>query len=229
VGCAALGGAAAGAATNIYRSKVQHLQSFSWRSLAMETGVGALAGTLGGGVGQKLASAMAPAVLEGVVAASGRSAAQRAGSSLAQAARSAAVGIRATVSRSGGPATAGTASGAVSGTAGHAAGDSMELFRAVGVREYDAVMSSGRFAPAANSLEGRQFATTQAEALAYAATDRSKVAILRATVRRSAVEGVADFSRNIDVSIFTNGVYTVQPGYQSDIFHAGLMGVDHVF
>ncbi|WP_375504210.1 polymorphic toxin-type HINT domain-containing protein, partial [uncultured Jatrophihabitans sp.] len=111
---------------------------------------------------------------------------------------------------------------------GHATSETVDLYRAVGVREYDSVMSSGRFAPNANSLEGRQFANTMQEAIYYADTDVTKVAILRARVDRSALDGV-DFSRSIDPFIFRNGVYTMQPGSQSEAFHAGLKGVDHVF
>jgi len=55
------------------------------------------------------------------------------------------------------------------------------------------------------------------------------VAILRATVSRSSVEGVADFSKSIDPFIFRNGVFTVQPGLQSEIFHDGLRGVTHAY
>ncbi|GAA1750476.1 hypothetical protein GCM10009747_04780 [Agromyces humatus] len=109
------------------------------------------------------------------------------------------------------------------------AGDTIDLFRAVGVKEYDGVMSTGRFEPGGVSMNARQFALTIDEAISYANTDTSKVAILRATVDRSAVEGVADFSTSIDPWIFRNGVYTVQPGIQSDIFHAGLKGVGHAF
>ncbi|WP_160300041.1 RHS repeat-associated core domain-containing protein [Demequina oxidasica] len=112
---------------------------------------------------------------------------------------------------------------------GRAADETIDLYSAVGIREYESVMSSGRFAPAANSLEGRQFALSLDEALVYAYTDLSKVAVLRATVTRSAVEGAADFSTRIDPFIFRSGVFTVQPGRQSDLFHAGLWGVSHAF
>jgi hypothetical protein len=37
-----------------------------------------------------------------------------------------------------------------------------------------------------------------------------------------------DLSQNIDRGIFPNGVVTVQPGAQSDIFHAALQGIEHV-
>ena len=81
--------------------------------------------------------------------------------------------------------------------------------------------------PAANSLEGRQFAFTFDEALSYANTDVSKVAILTATINRGSLEAF-DFSRSIDPFIFKNGVVTVQPGIQSDIFHEALLGIEHV-
>ncbi|RSM51477.1 sugar-binding protein [Actinoplanes sp. ATCC 53533] len=106
-------------------------------------------------------------------------------------------------------------------------GDTVDLYRAVGVREFQGVEATGGFHPGGNSLEGRQFAFTQDEALAYADWDSSKVAILKVTVQRSALAHF-DFSRNIDVSIFRNGVVTVQPGRQNDIFHEALQGIQHV-
>lgn len=105
--------------------------------------------------------------------------------------------------------------------------EAIDLFRAVGVREFDSVTSSGKFIPGANSLEGRQFAFTVDEALAYADLDPSKVAILKATVDRSAIPAL-DFSRSIDPFIFKNGVITVQPGIQSGVFHFALCGIEHV-
>jgi RHS repeat-associated protein len=56
VGCAALGGAAAGAATNLWKSKVQKTQKFSWASLARDVGVGAVVGGATAGL-QGIASA----------------------------------------------------------------------------------------------------------------------------------------------------------------------------
>lgn len=145
---------------------------------------------------------------------------------------SAAAGARSSPSRSGAASWGRSASvrgDVVAANTARAADDTIDLYRAVGVREYESVMSTGRFTPAANSLEGRQFALSLDEALAYADTDLSKVAILRATVSRSGVEGVADFSTRIDPFIFRSGVYTIQPGMQSDLFHAGLRGISHAF
>jgi filamentous hemagglutinin len=105
--------------------------------------------------------------------------------------------------------------------------ETVDLFRAVGVREFDSVTMSGKFMPAANSLEGRQFTFTSGEALAYANADISKVAILKATIDRSALSAF-DFSRTIDPFIFRNGVVTVQPGAQSGLFHSALRKIDHV-
>jgi hypothetical protein len=101
------------------------------------------------------------------------------------------------------------------------------LCRAVGVREFGAVTSSGKFLPGANSLEGRQISLKFDEALKYSDADVNKVAILKATVSRDAL-GAFDFSRSIDPFIFKNGVFTVQPGLQSDIFHAALRSIEHV-
>ena len=109
-----------------------------------------------------------------------------------------------------------------------AAAGTVDLYRAVGVREFESVTSTGKFLPGANSLEGRQFAYTMEEALKYADTDLSKVAVLKASVRGDAISAF-DFSKAIDPHIFSNGVITVQPGPQSELFHQMLIGIDHVF
>lgn len=110
-----------------------------------------------------------------------------------------------------------------------AAKGTVDLYRAVGVREYQSVMGSGKFLPGANSLEGRQFARTLEEALKYADTDPAKAAILKVTVPEDVLPAF-DFSKAIDPQIFKNGVFTVQPGAQSELFHQSLIGpVIHAF
>ncbi|WP_309708195.1 hypothetical protein [Armatimonas sp.] len=113
-------------------------------------------------------------------------------------------------------------------TAAAETSESVSLFRAVGVREYQSVKGTGMFLPGANSLEGRQFACTLDEALAYANFDKGKVAILEARIDPNVLPHL-DFSMNIDPFIFKNGVYTVQPGSQSDLFHEALRGIFHAF
>lgn len=135
--------------------------------------------------------------------------------------------VEATAERLGGSPIARAAESGVEQLEG-SAGETVDLFRAVGVREYQAVMQSGGFYPGANSLEGRQFAFTLQEALKYADTDTSKVAVLKAIIRGDVLSAF-DFSRSIDPHIFTNGVVTVQPGEQSELFHAALLAIEHVF
>jgi RHS repeat-associated protein len=82
VGCAALGGAAGGAATNLWRSKVQKTQPFSWRSLARDTVVGGVVGAVAGpvsGAARTVTSAVVSRVAPTVAA---RIAAQRAASTV---------------------------------------------------------------------------------------------------------------------------------------------------
>jgi RHS repeat-associated protein len=110
VGCAALGGAAAGAATNLWKSQVQGTQRSSWGSLAMDTGVGAVSGGLG--------KAAAPALRRGAAAASERVVA--AASRTVQVARRAVVSGRSAVTRvtSGAGRASGAANSAVDGMVG---------------------------------------------------------------------------------------------------------------
>lgn len=103
----------------------------------------------------------------------------------------------------------------------------VDLYRAVGVREYKSVMGTGGFAPGGNSLEARQFALSASDAYAYARTDTSKVAILKATIWADALPSF-DFSQSIDPHVFTQGVVTVQPGEQSEIFHQALISITEV-
>ncbi|MBO1751237.1 hypothetical protein J4G33_05420 [Actinotalea sp. BY-33] len=51
IGCAVAAGAVGGAASNLWKSKVQKTQPFSWRSLARDTVFGAAAGAVGGAAG----------------------------------------------------------------------------------------------------------------------------------------------------------------------------------
>ncbi|WP_265447992.1 hypothetical protein [Acetivibrio straminisolvens] len=71
-------------------------------------------------------------------------------------------------------------------------GETVELYRAVGVREYESIMANKSFTPRANGLEGRQFAFTEAEALKYANTYPSKVAIIKTTIPKDMI-GKLDF------------------------------------
>ncbi|QCB94997.1 polymorphic toxin-type HINT domain-containing protein [Cellulomonas shaoxiangyii] len=52
VGCLALGGAAGAAATNLWKTKVQRTQKFSWSGLARDTAIGGLLGAVGGQAGR---------------------------------------------------------------------------------------------------------------------------------------------------------------------------------
>ena len=100
VGCAALGGAAASAATNLWRSQVQKTQAFSWAALARDTAVVAIAGAAGGLIG-KAAVAVAPAVRRGAAALATRAAgsAQQASAAVAKAGQAVAAAARTVVRR----------------------------------------------------------------------------------------------------------------------------------
>ncbi|RMI14436.1 RHS repeat-associated core domain-containing protein [Cellulomonas triticagri] len=74
VGCAAIGGAAGGAASNLYRTKVQRTSPFSWRGLVTETLVGGALGAVAGPLASRLkpvVSAAASKVVPGLAARSG--------------------------------------------------------------------------------------------------------------------------------------------------------------
>ena len=75
IGCGVAAGAVGGAVTNLWRSKVQKTQAFSWRSLAFDSVVGGASGLLGAGLGKAAAKFAAPA-------------ARRLGSSLSSAVKS---------------------------------------------------------------------------------------------------------------------------------------------
>ncbi|MEO7003276.1 MAG: hypothetical protein ABI068_15795, partial [Ktedonobacterales bacterium] len=115
----------------------------------------------------------------------------------------------------------------VASSSGSSGNNTIDLYRSVGVREYQSITSTGGFQPGGNSLEARQFVLSQDEALAFAARDVSKVAVFRATIQASALDAF-DFSTTIDTSIFPQGVVTVQPGEQSEIFHLALISITQV-
>ena len=77
--CGAIGGALAGAVTNLWKSKVQHTQQFSWASLASDIAIGAAAGAVGGQLGKLATKAVAavagragPALAKAAAAATGK-------------------------------------------------------------------------------------------------------------------------------------------------------------
>jgi RHS repeat-associated protein len=100
IGCGIAAGAAGGAATNLWKSKVQKTQEFSWRSLAFDTGIGAVTGLIGGPVGGMAVRAAAPAARAAAssVASAVRAVAPRASAAVASGARSAASSVRSGVS-----------------------------------------------------------------------------------------------------------------------------------
>lgn len=67
----AAGGAAASAATNLWRTRVQRTQAFSWSSLARDTVIGGALGAAGGVAG-RVAQAVAPAASRVASAAASR-------------------------------------------------------------------------------------------------------------------------------------------------------------
>jgi len=108
-----------------------------------------------------------------------------------------------------------------------AAEGTVDLYRAVGVREFNDVMANKAFQAAGNSMSARQFGFTMEEALHFADADPSKVAILKATVPESILPKL-DFSTTIDPFIFKNGVITVHPEMQP-LFNQSLKAVEHVY
>jgi hypothetical protein len=103
-------------------------------------------------------------------------------------------------------------------------GKTVDLYRAVGVREYESIVKNKAFLSGANSLEGRQFAFTEAEALKYAATDPSKIAIIKTTISEKLLSNF-DYSKTIDPNIFKNGVVTIQPETNA-LFNESIISIE---
>jgi RHS repeat-associated protein len=144
------------------------------------------------------------------------------------------LGVDAVVDPCSGWYTAGDVAGMVVGTVATAglggeakvAEETVDVFRAVGVREFEDVAANQAFRAGGNSLEARQFALTLEDALAYANTDLSKVAILKATLPASLLSAF-EFSRDIDVMIFRSGVITVQPELLP-LLNDAILAIEHV-
>lgn len=103
----------------------------------------------------------------------------------------------------------------------------VDLYRAVGVREFNDVMARKVFQAAQDSMTSRQFGLTLEEALKFADGDPTKVAILKATVPESLLPEL-HFSKSIDPHIFKSGVITVYPEMQP-LFNQSLKAVEHVY
>lgn len=130
--------------------------------------------------------------------------------------------------------TAGDVAGMVVGavaTAGiggeaRAAEETVDLFRAVGVKEFEDIMANQAFRLGQGSMEVKQFALAFEDALAFADIDLGAVAIIKATVPKALVEAF-EFSRNIDVMIFKNGVITVREELLP-MLNDALIAIEHV-
>ena len=103
-------------------------------------------------------------------------------------------------------------------------GETVDLYRAVGIRERESILKNKAFLPGMNSLEGRQFAFTEQEAIDYAITDASKVAVAKVEIPKYLLNNF-DFSNNIDIKIFTNGVITVQPE-ENGLFNESIIRIE---
>lgn len=108
--------------------------------------------------------------------------------------------------------------------------ETVDLFRAVDPGEFDSIMSTGKFLPHPGALESKQFAVSLDETLDFAnhRINLTKSAIVKVTVNKSVLTHI-DFSLDIDTLFFRQGVYTVQPGTQSKIFHEGMVGLEHAY
>ncbi|MCL2813990.1 MAG: hypothetical protein FWD23_05260 [Oscillospiraceae bacterium] len=103
-------------------------------------------------------------------------------------------------------------------------GQTIDLYRVVGLRERKSILANKAFLPGTNSLEGRQFAFTEQEVINYAMTDASKVAVVKAVIPKDILDKL-DFSDNIDSKIFTNGVITVQPE-ENELFNGSVIRME---
>ena len=88
-------------------------------------------------------------------------------------------------------------------------------------------MKSGKFEVIPQGFQGKQFAFTQSEALAYANTSKEYAAIIKATVDESIVKS-AHFSKSIDPWIFKNGVVTFDAS-QMGALNKAIQTVNHVY
>ena len=103
-------------------------------------------------------------------------------------------------------------------------GETVDLYRVVGVRERESIGVNKAFLPGMNSLEGRQFAFTEQEVINYAITDASKIAVAKVVIPKDIINNF-DFSDNIDIKIFINGVITVQPE-ENALFNKSILRIE---
>ena len=103
-------------------------------------------------------------------------------------------------------------------------GETIDLYRVAGVREFESIYKNKAFLSGGNSLEGRQFAFTEQEVINYAVTDSSKIAVVKITIPKNILK-IFDFSDNIDTKIFINGVITVQPE-ENELFNKSILKIE---
>jgi len=103
-------------------------------------------------------------------------------------------------------------------------GETIDLYRVAGVRELESINKNKSFLSGGNSLEGRQFAFTEQEVINYAVTDSSKIAVVKITIPKNILKKF-DFSDNIDIKIFINGVITVQPE-ENELFNKSILKIE---
>jgi len=102
-------------------------------------------------------------------------------------------------------------------------GETVDLYRVVGLRERESICTNKAFLPGMNSLEGRQFAFTEQEVIDYAITDASKIAVAKVVIPKDILKNL-DYSDKIDIKIFINGVITVQPE-ENELFNKSIIQI----
>ena len=110
---------------------------------------------------------------------------------------------------------------------GSKGGDTVDLFRFVSKGELnDLAATGGKFRPAPNSLDGKQFGRNLDEVQELGDRIGGADAIVRARVPRSTVNALDQTP--VDSFILRSGSVTAQPGSQLDLLNRTVIRIDRV-
>ena len=107
--------------------------------------------------------------------------------------------------------------------------ETVSLYRAVGVVEFNSIMESRRFTLRPNGLESKYFGKRLDETIDFAnkVFNVHVVAIVEATICKDVLDGIGDFTK-VDTYVFKSGTVEIHKE-QLDEFNSAVLEIKHMF
>jgi hypothetical protein len=107
--------------------------------------------------------------------------------------------------------------------------DSVILYRAIGLAEYNSILEKGMFSLRPNGLESKYFGMDFDETLDFAnrVFNVHVVAIVEATIARDVLDLIGDFTR-VDPSVFKSGTVEIHEEHL-DRFNKAVIDIKHIY